>query len=245
MKFWSWQVGLGIGLLAASALVYVLHFVMFRDAHHIFIYLVGDIAFVFIEILLVAMIFHRVLEVREKRARLHKLNMIIGSFFSNCGTDLLARFVAFDGQAEAARQRFKIDADWDSDRFVKALQAVRDQSCQMDVHRGDVQELKDFLAGKREQLLRILENPNMLEHATFSELMWAILHLEEELSHRSDLSRFSDLDAQHLAGDVERAYLRLRREWLAYLLHLQQDYPYLFSLARRRNPFDPEARVAL
>jgi hypothetical protein len=245
MKFWSWQVGLGIGLLAASALVYVLHFVMFRDAHHIFIYLVGDIAFVFIEILLVAMIFHRVLEVREKRARLHKLNMIIGSFFSNCGTDLLARFVVFDGQAEAARQRFKIDADWDRARFVKALRAVRDQSCQIDVRRGDVQGLKDYLAAKREQLLRILENPNMLEHATFSELMWAILHLEEELSHRRDLSRFSDLDAQHLAGDVERAYLRLRCEWLAYLLHLQQDYPYLFSLARRRNPFDPEARVAL
>jgi hypothetical protein len=25
--------------------------------------------------------------------------------------------------------------------------------------------------------------------------------------------------------------------------HLRDDYPYLFSLARRTNPFDPAARV--
>jgi len=32
---------------------------IFTDAHHIFIYLVGDIAFVFIKVLLVTMIIHQ------------------------------------------------------------------------------------------------------------------------------------------------------------------------------------------
>ena len=43
---------LGVILLSLSALVYLLHYVIFRDAHHIFIYLLGDLGFVFIEVLL-------------------------------------------------------------------------------------------------------------------------------------------------------------------------------------------------
>lgn len=54
----------------------------FRDPHHIFLYLIGDIAFVFIEVLLVTLIIHQLLSRREKQAMLKKLNMVIGAFFS-------------------------------------------------------------------------------------------------------------------------------------------------------------------
>ena len=47
---------LGIALLLASVAVYFIHYLIFDDAHHIFIYMVGDIAFVFIEVLLVTLI---------------------------------------------------------------------------------------------------------------------------------------------------------------------------------------------
>jgi hypothetical protein len=30
-------------------------------------------------------------------------------------------------------------------------------------------------------------------------------------------------------------------EWLSYMRHLSDSYPYLFSLAMRTNPFDPQA----
>jgi len=33
----------------------------------------------------------------------------------------------------------------------------------------------------------------------------------------------------------------LVREWLAHVEHLQREYPYLFSLAVRTNPFAPRA----
>ena len=50
---------LAAALLTLSALFYWMHFLLFHDAHHIFIYLVGDIAFVPIEVLLVTLILHR------------------------------------------------------------------------------------------------------------------------------------------------------------------------------------------
>ena len=71
---------LGLLLILLSIIFYCLHFAVFRDAHHIFIYLVGDIAFVFIEVLLVTLIIHQLLSEREKQSMLKKLNMVIGSF---------------------------------------------------------------------------------------------------------------------------------------------------------------------
>jgi len=35
----------------------------------------------------------------------------------------------------------------------------------------------------------------------------------------------------------------LVREWLTHMEHLKHDYPYLFSLAVRTNPFDPNASI--
>lgn len=65
-QFISWQVLLGLFLIITSAFVYLLHYTIFRDVHHILIFLVGDIAFVPIEVLLVTLIIHRLLA-SEKR----------------------------------------------------------------------------------------------------------------------------------------------------------------------------------
>jgi len=42
------RVLLGLLLVLLSVFFYLLHYVVFRDTHHIFIYLLGDIAFIFI-----------------------------------------------------------------------------------------------------------------------------------------------------------------------------------------------------
>ncbi len=51
-KGW-WQTLFVLSLVLLSVALYVLHFVFFHDAHHIFIYLVGDLAFLPLEVLLV------------------------------------------------------------------------------------------------------------------------------------------------------------------------------------------------
>ena len=73
MKIFSWQVLLGFALVILSTLLYLIHYAIFGDAHHILIYLVGDIAFVPIEVLMVTLIIHHLLSEREKRLRLEKL----------------------------------------------------------------------------------------------------------------------------------------------------------------------------
>jgi len=90
-------------------------------------------------------------------------------------------------------------------------------------------------------MLRLLENPNLLEHDSFTHLLWAVFHLTEELSNRRSVKDLPDSDYEHLSGDIKRAYVLLLSEWLDYMRHLKRNYPYLFSLAMRTNPFDPAA----
>jgi len=234
---------LGLLLVVLSVAFYVLHFIIFRDAHHIFIYLVGDVAFVFIEVLLVTLIIHQVLSEREKRAMLKKLNMVIGAFFSETGMPLLKYFWVFDAEAESFGRHLIVDNEWSPEQFDKMEEILQGRDFKIDIHKGNLEEMRNFIIGKRSFLLRLLENPNLLEHEEFTELLWAVFHLAEELSHRESVHELPDTDYEHLAGDIKRAYGLLVREWLSYMEHLKSNYPYLFSLAVRTNPFNPQASV--
>ncbi len=90
-------------------------------------------------------------------------------------------------------------------------------------------------------MIRILENPTLLEHESFTELLRAVFHLSDELEFREDISQLPDTDYQHLANDIKRAYIQLVHEWIDYVKYLKGNYPYLFSLTMRMNPFDLEA----
>lgn len=243
MKRLNWQIVLGLSLVALSALIYLIHYAIFRDAHHIFIYMVGDIAFVPIEVLMVTLIIHRLLTEREKRSMLKKLNMVIGAFFSEVGTHLLKSLYDFDAHAETIRKDLIVRNKWNKKDYSRILKHLAGYDYNIDSGRSDLVTLKSFLIEKRNFLLGLLENPNLLEHESFSELLWAVFHLTEELASRKDFKDLPKTDLDHLSGDIKRAYVLLISQWLHYMQHLQADYPYLFSLATRTNPFDPQAHA--
>jgi hypothetical protein len=241
MKRLGWQAILGIFLILLSAILYLIHFAIFRDAHHIFLYLIGDIAFVPIEVLLVTLVLHHLLSEREKRAKLEKLNMIVGAFFSEIGTKLLTLFSDFDPKLDEVRKNLIVTNNWSDQQFAEVHRRLRKYNYNVDIQINDIQNLKSLLIGKREFLLRLLENPNLLEHETFTELLLGIFHLVEELVHREDFRSLPKEDFEHLANDIKRAYVLLSQQWLDYMKHLKENYPFLFSLAMRTNPFDQNA----
>lgn len=241
MKIFRWQVLLGLSLAVLSVLAYLLHYTIFRDPHHIFIYLLGDIAFVFIEVLLVTLIIHHLLSMREKRAKLEKLNMVIGVFFGEFGTELLARFSDFDPRLEEIRKELIVTPEWSEKEFANTSRRLKSYEYSVDIRKIDLVELRGFLTSRNELLLRLLENPILLEHESFAELLRAVSHLTEELVAREDLGGLPESDLKHLTGDVKRAYNLLVDQWVAYMKYLRSNYPYLFSLAVRKNPFDRSA----
>ncbi len=148
----NWQFILGLFLIALSALVYFIHYLIFRDVHHIMIYLIGDIAFVFFEVLLVTLVLHQLLHYREKRSMLNKLNMVIGAFFSEVGIELLKAFSTFDKDAFKITQKLVITNDWSEKEFLKICRSIKDHSYHIDSKKGDLETIKNFLKEKRKFL---------------------------------------------------------------------------------------------
>lgn len=180
----------------------------------------------------------RLLNAREKRERLQRLNMVIGSFFSEVGTKLLFQISNLDTNLPTVQSRLANCGKWQTKDFSGVRQHMLNYPFEAQHAEKDLEELKQLLQTHTPFLMRILQNPNMAEHEQFTDLMWATFHLKEELFNRSTLTNLPKTDIKHLSGDIHRVYKLLLSQWIDYMQHLQTDYPYLFSLAVRTNPFD-------
>lgn len=241
-KKFNWKVSIILLLISASAATYAIHYLIFRDVHHIFLYMIGDMGFLFLDVLLVILFIERLLSQREKKALMNKLNMVIGTFFSEVGLELLKKFSDFVENSEKLEKQLEIQPDWKKKDFKTAMVSAQSFPYQIKIEIDKLSELRDFLIDKRNYLLRLLENPNLLEHDRFTDFLWAVTHLAEELAFRGlKLESLPQSDFHHLAGDLKRAYSQLTREWIAYTSHLKESYPFLFSLAARVNPMNPQA----
>jgi len=243
MKQINWYIILGGSLVFLSVTLYVVQISIFHRTGETFFYLLQDLAFIPMQVLLVTLIISGLLNMREKRLRLEKLNMVIGTFFSEVGTRLIAHFSDFDPKLENIRTNLIVRKEWSDQEFVAVIKRLKDYDYEVTIHVMNLVDLRIFLMAKRDFLVRLLENPILLEHESFTELLRAVFHLTEELAAREDLQALPDTDRQHLAGDVKRVYNLLVHEWLNYMQHLKDNYPYLFSLAMRINPFDQNASV--
>jgi len=134
------------------------------------------------------------------------------------------------------RSRLQVNGQWKEDDFQRALDYLKSHELRIDCSGCDKQLLKDFLVSKRSFLVGLLENQNLLEHEQFTDLLWAVFHLVEELDARRSFDGMLQSDIEHINGDIKRAYGYLSCEWVNYMKHLKHDYPYLFSLAVRLNP---------
>jgi hypothetical protein len=182
------------------------------------------------------------IDIRERRARLEKLNMIIGIFFSEMGTELLKRFSAADPDVGEIRSALVISGAWSDAEFLHARTVLGNHATAPD-NTLSLIGLHAFLMQHKGFLLALLENPQLLEHDSFTPLLQALFHLTEELMSREELTGLPQTDYAHLAGDIDRVYHLLLLEWVTYMQYLKPHYPYLFSLAMRRNPFDTNASV--
>lgn len=234
MKEKKWNLKFGLILIGISALLYAIHLAIFKDPHHVALFFLEDLAFIPIEVLVVSLIFEKVLNDREKKNTMEKLNMLIGVFFNEVGGDLLKMHVKGVKDKEAAFIRYKGMEYWDDNKFMAVANEIRDdKTLKIDLTNIDINKVRDYLRGKRQFLLSMLQNPSLLEHDTFTELLQAVFHLQSELDNFGKYNELTEEDMEHLTLDFERVYPLLKYEWLIYLKYMKNEYPYAFSMTVR------------
>lgn len=232
-------------MLLVSIALYGLNYLIVGQFREIGLGLLGNLAFLPIYVLFVTLMIERLLKEREKEALRQKMNMVIGVFFSEVGTPLLKDGFCFLHEKNQLASRVKISAAWNDEEFRALALYLDSGDLGMDSRSSNMDCLKNFLVARRNFMLGLLENPNLLEHDGFTDLLWAVFHLLEELQMRKSLQGLPEADMDHLSGDIRRAYTHLLKQWIVYLQHLRSDYPYLYSLAVRNNPLNPDAHIEL
>jgi len=245
MKRLHWYLLLASSLILFSVLSYAVQIFIFKKPDDTFFYLLQDLSFVPIQVLLVTLFVEQLLNQKDKRAMRHKLNMVIGAFYTEMGAELLKTLSSYDENVQSFRNALFENMEFSETNVQRLRSYLKDHDFRISSRNQDFPALKKFLVKKRDSLMQLLENQNLLEHETFTDLMWAVSHLTEELSYRDDVIHLTEQDRKHLEGDIKRAYTLLTVEWLTYVQHLRKKYPYIFSLVVRINPFDPNASAEI
>ena len=223
-------------LAVASTILYLLDYFILGSARDIASGFLGNLAFLPVYVIFVTLMIEQIMRERERQTVMRKLNMVIGVFFSEVGNRLLKELSAYVVMCDDLRSKLQVTGQWKEDDFQHALDYLKSNEPRIDCSGCDKQQLKDFLISKRSFLVGLLENQNLLEHEQFTDLLWAVFHLVEELDARQSFDNMPKTDLDHINGDIKRAFGYLSREWVYYMKHLKLDYPYLFSLAVRLNP---------
>ena len=108
-----------IFLIILSILLYVVHFLIFKDIHHITLFALEDLAFVPIEVVFVSLILHRVIASNDRKKKMSKLYMVIEMFFSEVGSELLRVFATNDTKLKEIQNDLMVKEDWTNRDFIR------------------------------------------------------------------------------------------------------------------------------
>ena len=218
----SWKMKFSILMVILIIIIYGSNYLVLGDAEHIISYIWTHLGFIPVDILIVAFLLDEIIERKEKEAMLEKLDMLMSTFFSEVGNDLISQLSSVN-KYKTDTENLKEIKNWSQDDYENKLNELKNSTVDFSADLAPEQReeflenLRTLLAGKREFIINLINNPNLLEKEEFTGLINAILHLDEELEHRTDLALVNDSDFGHLNGDMQRVYAKLVYEWVYYL----------------------------
>ena len=215
-------------LIFLSFIMFLIHYLIFGQLENTEYYSFMNLCFIPINILAVALVFEKLVERRKKLERLSKLNMLVGLFFSDVGFILIKLIVAGDKNIHSLELNFT-----DLKTSGNKLQSYNHK---VDFEKINYPELKKLVIESRDILSNLISNESILEHETFADLLMSLMHLRDEIIFLQHKELTKD-DCLHLKGDLNRVYKALTLQWINYLSHLKQFYPYQYSGAIKFNPF--------
>lgn len=221
-------------LIFLSFIMFLVHDLIFGQLENTVYYSLMSLCFIPINILAVTLVFETIMEKRSKTERMNKLNMLVGLFFSDFGFSLLTLIAASDKKIKS------LDLDFNDLKTCSDILKVH--SHEIDFQKIDYTQFKKLIVDSREILSNLISNENILEHEIFADLLMSLMHLRDEILFVQHMELTKD-DAIHLEGDIIRVYKNLSLQWIKYLSHLKQFYPYQYKSSIKFNPFSINDRT--
>lgn len=223
-------------LVILAATIYFIQFLIFRKQEDTFFYLLQDLAFVPIQVLIVTLIFNKILNVMEAQKKIKRINVIISSFFIEVGTPIIKEMTKLNLNIHELYRLIEIK-ELTETRESLLIKRIREFDFQIQVDSTNLKNLKGMMNGNRTYLLNMLSNDNLLEHDSFTDMLWAVFHVGDELKSCHDIDKLTKDETLHIANDVHRAYSALIYQWIHYMRYLHREYPFLYASEIKKIPF--------
>lgn len=216
-------------------MIYGIQYAVFHDTDDTVFYFLQDLAFVPIQVLMVTLIINRVMNIMEKYKKIKKINVIISAFFIEAGTSILKSMTGFCQNRNELQNVLSEGVTKKNSNSL--IREIKGRELEMYAEPERLQDLMTVLSKHGSYMLDMLGNDNLLEHDSFTDMLWAVFHVNDELQSRGEFKDFETSDIDHLSNDIRRAYSALVTEWIKYMGYLQEEYPFLHATAMRKNPF--------
>ncbi len=237
----KWEIKLSATLIVISVFFYVINYLTFHDTTFIEKYILVQLGFLPISVLLVSVVLNSLISRRVQRERKEKLNIVVGSFFAEIGKDLLRYLTKYDPNAQELAKEVMYIENMDSKEIRALKEKLREREYHVNAEKLNMSELRKFLLENKEFAVNLLDNPVILEHETFTDMLWNVLHVTEELRRVYEFSTLSDEDKEDITGDLKNLYRLLAYEWVNYVEYLRDAYPHIFVYEAKTNPFIPHS----
>ena len=109
---WSWKVKFAVVMLIIAALFFASRIVVSGDPEEVISYLWKQIGFIPINIIIVAFLIDSIMSKKEHEAILEKIDMIMGTFFTKMGNDLIY-VISQKNEYKHDTKDFESLRDWD------------------------------------------------------------------------------------------------------------------------------------
>jgi len=141
MRDYKWRIIFALSLIALSALLYLLDYIKFGDYKHILDFLLQNMAFLLIQVLLVTLILDWLVSYMDKQKHLKKVNMVMGAFFMEVGTRLLTYISDLDPGLESIRSSLVVEEDWSDQEFSRVSKSLKSYGYGIDLEKLDLEYL--------------------------------------------------------------------------------------------------------
>ena len=222
-------------LSISSASIYFIQIMIFHNQEDTYFYFFQDLAFIPIQVLIVTLLLNKLIKIIGDYQNRKKVNVIISAFFSELGTSIVCEFSRFNENLDEVCEI--IDHSDFKRNINDTKKKIKDFTIKIYVTADTLENLANILTSKKSYLVSMLENSSLLEHDSFTDMLWSVFHIADELQTR-DLKNLSQADLNHLSQDILRAYRLIILEWMNYMKYLNAEYPYLYDLALRKTPFN-------
>ncbi len=222
-------------LLGISILLYVLQMIFISDVKTTVNSLFQNLAFLPIYILLATVVFETLITARDKALHISKINILVNEFYIEIGTEIIEHLNPFVVNLNEVSDIIDFKTNWTEKDFTLAIKKMKALDLHINPAQADLKQLGDFLSANKSIILSLFKNPNLLEHDDFTEMLWSVFHIFDELRSRPSLENLPEQDMNHLSIDIKRGYQFILIELIYCMKQQKAKYPYLFSLTLRKK----------